>query len=772
MQGGLKNGYDITLLKSDLLKRNVQIAGLQETKCSEGFIHHSKEENLICIAEDDEKIDWRKRYGLGFYISNQMYEFYQDHKRISNRIAIIRFKIPINFEKEQQNRNKKQKKEFRCKYYKIITIINAYGPTTLLVKNNMEEREKFYQQLHETYKTYKAKSTATYIVGDMNSKLGIKKEGEYFMGKYGKGSRNNNGEQLSQFLEEHNLYAANTNFQHPMKHRSTWHGTYKITVNEEKWIQVHNQIDYIIIPQSAKPLLHNSRSYNGHIFPSDHSIVVAILKNYHIIHQSKKIKRKHKVDVDISKLIHDSKVQKEYNLALKKNLETLNSDTSKLEITKSETSISNQISTLLQIIKTSAKATIPQKQTTNNMRINYFEDLDLKHWSDQRQTLRLLISECKNNSEKSYQLRKQRNKIKRYINKKIKELKDQKIKIMLDELENTTESNRKFEINREMAISNRKSFSLTTEDGHQTTAPSKCEEILREHYSQFFNPETDKNKLDSWGEYEGPLNNPITESQVAKAQKSLRNQRACGVDGTQPELYKYDGNILTKMLTRIFNDIFIHKEHPHILGAGYLIPCNKPGKEPSIKNLRAITLLSQLRKILSLICLHRIQNEIYQFLPDSQCAYRKGRNTSEITWAYSWIKAITIRYQTEIHILGLDMSKAFDTIHREKLFMFFGNIVSESNYRIIRLLLTNTSLAIIIKDYCGKWFNTYCGSPQGDGLSPTCWGIYLEGVLKPIREIRLAIQMELKIQRSQQRIQETQYADDIDFISGLGFFEG
>ena len=56
----------------------------------------------------------------------------------------------------------------------------------------------------------------------------------------GKRSRNDNGEQLS-----FNLYAANTNFLHPMKPRSTWHGTYKIAVNEEKWIQVHNQIDYI-----------------------------------------------------------------------------------------------------------------------------------------------------------------------------------------------------------------------------------------------------------------------------------------------------------------------------------------------------------------------------------------------------------------------------------------------------------------------------------------------------------------------------------------------
>ena len=94
-----------------------------------------------------------------------------------------------------------------------------------------------------------------------------------------------------------------------------------------------------------------------------------------------------------------------------------------METTKSKTSISDQISTV-QIIKTSERATIPQKQTTNNMQIYYFENLDLKHWSDQCQILRLLISEWKNNIEKSCQLRKQRNNIKRYINKIIKRSKN------------------------------------------------------------------------------------------------------------------------------------------------------------------------------------------------------------------------------------------------------------------------------------------------------------------------------------------------------------
>ena len=44
-------------------------------------------------------------------------------------------------------------------------------------------------------------------------KIGYREKGnESFMGHYGKGTRNSNGEHLIQFLLQHQLYAANTHF--------------------------------------------------------------------------------------------------------------------------------------------------------------------------------------------------------------------------------------------------------------------------------------------------------------------------------------------------------------------------------------------------------------------------------------------------------------------------------------------------------------------------------------------------------------------------------
>ena len=57
---------------------------------------------------------------------------------------------------------------------------------------------------------YKSRSSLIFLCGDFNSKLGREKGNEAFMGHYGKGTRNSNGEHLIQFLLQHQLYAANT----------------------------------------------------------------------------------------------------------------------------------------------------------------------------------------------------------------------------------------------------------------------------------------------------------------------------------------------------------------------------------------------------------------------------------------------------------------------------------------------------------------------------------------------------------------------------------
>ena len=69
-----------------------------------------------------------------------------------------------------------------------------------------------------------------------------------------------------------------------------------------------------------------------------------------------------------------------------------------------------------------------------------------------------------------------------------------------------------------------------------------------------------------------------------------------------------------------------------------------------------------------MITLNRIYGKINEYLSASQAVYRKDRSTTDIVWARRFIIAKSMMYQnSEMHIVGLDMSSTFDTIDRAEL---------------------------------------------------------------------------------------------------------
>ena len=103
------------------------------------------------------------------------------------------------------------------------------------------------------------------------------------------------------------------------------------------------------------------------------------------------------------------------------------------------------------------------------------------------------------------------------------------------------------------------------------------------------------------------------------------------------------------------------------------------------------------------------------------------------------------------------MSRAFDTISREKLLQVMSTIVHSNELRMIQMLMHNTSLEVKVGNQLASSFETTIGTPQGDSLSPVLFACYLEVELK---ELRARITTIL----SAEFFTETAYADDVDFI--------
>ena len=204
-----------------------------------------------------------------------------------------------------------------------------------------------------------------------------------------------------------------------------------------------------------------------------------------------------------------------------------------------------------------------------------------------------------------------------------------------------------------------------------------------------------------------------------KAEKSLRNGKNAGPDNLEIEYIKYSPIELHNEIAKIFNSVSATGEEVTELILGILRPLQKTGKANGLPaNLGPIILLSVLRKILTICMIRRTWDRLQKHIPSEQAAYQPGRSTTEQVFAVKTPaeKAIASSDFT-LHLLLLDMSKAFDTVNRQILFQELDNILNEDELHILSIITNKPQIKVKIGAEIGNSFTTYKGIMQGDCLS-------------------------------------------------------
>ena len=165
----------------------------------------------------------------------------------------------------------------------------------------------------------------------------------------------------------------------------------------------------------------------------------------------------------------------------------------------------------------------------------------------------------------------------------------------------------------------------------------------------------------------------------------------------------------------------------------------------------------------------RISPKVNKYLSASQHAYREGKSTSDIIWCFRWLAAKMQVVKGRLYVTGIDMSSAFDTIKRSNLLEILHKFLNEDEMRMIRILLSNTTLELKMKDTETKMFKSNIGSSKGDGLSGLLFDVYFENSLRKVRfkmisNSALVEHSYIKI-KTELIPEESTYADDADFMT-------
>ena len=168
-------------------------------------------------------------------------------------------------------------------------------------------------------------------------------------------------------------------------------------------------------------------------------------------------------------------------------------------------------------------------------------------------------------------------------------------------------------------------------------------------------------------------------------------------------------------------------------------------------------------KVVSLITLHRIQKKVNAFTAIAQAGFKQGRSCADVVWAQRMLIAVMQCRKWEFHKMGIDMSRAFNTINHTK-FLEVLNMVgcNEDELRLIQVLLANTQLSIRVNNTLSASFVTTTGTPQGDSLFPVLFTCYLEAAL---REVRSNTPWLNPPDSHYTMPLECEYADDVDFAN-------
>lgn len=509
-----------------------------------------------------------------------------------------------------------------------------------------------------------------------------------------------------------------------MAHRATWTSKSKSVNTRSKT----NQIDYIITQIKNKHMIENSRSYSGHWTDTDHKLVICQIKFEKIYKRIKPNIRKNVCKLNLEKL-SDNDIKEKFQV-------NIQHDYDKLVEENEEISWKN----LSEIIKNSSIKYLKSEEKHADKK--YIVNPLISKLSAKQKDIRNIIESTTNENLKN-KMKKERNAVMKCLHKEIKIENSQKEEREIEELANTkNDSIKMFKVLRKINRQKPKEKLFLRENSNIIQNENVINTKITEHFKDIFYNQNTEILTEIKPE---KMKTPFSTDEIKNAVRKLKTNKSPGSDEITAEELKNCPEKIYNEIAKIFNKMAETGKYPEEIKLGILIPLQKPGKvKGTCSNLRPIILLNLIRKILSIVMINRIYNKIDKIIPVTQAAYRPGRSTTEhvLTLKLLIEKAITNK-NSEIEIMLLDMSKAFDTVNRNKLLEDLSKIIDQDELHIIKLIIDDVILRVKNGDVTGNEFETNIGIPQGDCLSPVLFTFYLANSLnKHENQIQIANQIE------------------------------
>ena len=225
------------------------------------------------------------------------------------------------------------------------------------------------------------------------------------------------------------------------------------------------------------------------------------------------------------------------------------------------------------------------------------------------------------------------------------------------------------------------------------------------------------------------LNSPITDSEILKCIKSLKNNKACANDEIINEYIKSTSHIMLPLYTSFFNLIFETGTLPESWLEGIIKPIYKKKGDPlQPENYRPITILSCFGKLFTAVLNLRLNNFLaeHDVLAENQAGFRAGYSTNDHIFVLHALIEIFKVKKKKLFCSFIDFSKAFDSVWRVGLWSkLLKNNINGKFFHIVFNMYQGIKSCVSFSGSQSSFFPCLRGVRQGENLSPVLFALFL-----------------------------------------------